>query len=73
MNRINAKPNAMEKMKLALQHTAKVLKEDLNMFRQLILKSEGGNLPPDILEKQVLLKEIEEALARINRPKAAHS
>ncbi|MFM8912262.1 MAG: hypothetical protein ACKOE6_04985 [Flammeovirgaceae bacterium] len=63
----------MEKIKHALQHSARVLKDDVSMFRQLILKSEGGNLPPDILEKQALLKEIEDALARINQPKAAHS
>jgi hypothetical protein len=62
----------MEKIKQALQHSAKVLKEDVDMFRQIILKSEGGDLPADILEKQLLLREIEELLKGINRPKAMH-
>ncbi|MFM7850962.1 MAG: hypothetical protein ACKO96_03390 [Flammeovirgaceae bacterium] len=60
----------MEKIKQALQHSAKILKDDVDMFRQIILKSEGGNLPADILEKQHLLKEIEELLNGISRPNA---
>lgn len=63
----------MEKITQALQHSAKMLREDVTMFRQLILKSDGGSLPPEITEKQALVNEIEEALKRINELKPANS
>lgn len=56
----------MEKIKQALQHTAQVLQQDVFFFRQMILQSEGGNLPPEVIEKQNLIKEIEEAISAIN-------
>ncbi len=49
-------------MRYLLLHTAKVLRDDVTMFRERILNAEGGNVPPDIREKQAILKEIEEAL-----------
>ncbi len=57
----------METIKHALRQSQQLLKEDVSMFRQLVLKSEGGNLPPDILEKQALVKDIEAALTRLSQ------
>lgn len=51
-----------EQIKQVLVQTAKVLRDDVSMFRQLVRDSEGGALPPDILEKQAILREIENAL-----------
>ncbi|MFM7487983.1 MAG: hypothetical protein ACKO13_13820 [Cytophagales bacterium] len=47
----------MEKIKQALQHSAKILKDDVDMFRQIILKSGGGNLPTDIIEKHAFKRD----------------
>lgn len=55
------------KIERALQHTVQVLKQDVFFFRQVILQSEGGNLPTEIIEKQNLIKEIEEAILAINQ------
>lgn len=57
----------MEKIKQALQHTTQVLQKDVFFFRQMILQSEGGNLPLEIIEKQNLIKEIEEVISAINQ------
>lgn len=57
----------MEKIKQALHHTTRVLQQDVFIFRQMILQSEGGNLPLKIIKKQNLIKEIEEVISAINQ------
>jgi hypothetical protein len=56
----------MEKIKRALHHATQVLKRDVFVFRQIILQSEGGDLPPEIVEKQKLIRELEAALLSIS-------
>ncbi|GHN00141.1 hypothetical protein WSM22_16300 [Cytophagales bacterium WSM2-2] len=52
----------MKKVKNILQHTAKLLSDDVSLFRNIILNSGGGELPPAIKEKEKLLHDIEDLM-----------
>jgi hypothetical protein len=52
----------MIKKKSVLRHTLQLLVNDVQSFREIILTSEGGELPKEIIEKQKLISEIQRML-----------
>jgi hypothetical protein len=46
------------KSKSLLKHTIKLLTIDVQSFRNIVLASEGGELPKEIREKEKLLREL---------------
>ena len=56
----------MENVKNILKTTAQLISADINSFRNIILASEGGQLPTEIKEKEKILRAIEELLKTNN-------
>jgi hypothetical protein len=65
------KTNPMNKKKSILRYTLQLLSRDVQSFRQIILASEGGELPKEIKEKEKLMHAIERLIK--SSPHQTHS
>jgi hypothetical protein len=67
------KSNHMNRKKSILRHTLQLLSRDVQSFRQIILASEGGELPKEIKEKEKLMHAIERLIKSSPHQHQAHS